>query len=324
MTLAARCPACGTVFRVVQDQLRVSEGWVRCGRCAEVFNAIETLVEIDTDLPPRDPAKDLRTGRVIADLQRVARASAMPPAPEPQPAPPPPLPPPPPPAAMPVAGGVAHGESTVVAAMAMASAVAEPPPAVAPAPAPAAAAAAAGLVATRDEPVPMPTFVRQAERAARWRRPGVRAALAGAGVVLTATLALQVAVEYRDHAAARFPALRPLLQAACGAFGCSIHPPRAIESLTVDASGLVRVEGTAMYKLSVTLKNRSDLALAAPALDLTLTDSQGGVLARRVVRLTDLGLLRPDVPPATTLPLQATLAGPDRQVSGYTIELFYP
>ena len=37
--LATRCSACGTVFRVVPDQLRVSEGWVRCGRCAEVFNA---------------------------------------------------------------------------------------------------------------------------------------------------------------------------------------------------------------------------------------------------------------------------------------------
>ena len=39
------CPACGTVFRVVQDQLRVSQGWVRCGRCAEAFNAMETMVD---------------------------------------------------------------------------------------------------------------------------------------------------------------------------------------------------------------------------------------------------------------------------------------
>ena len=45
--LATRCPACGTVFRVVPDQLRVSEGWVRCGRCADVFNAAEALVDLD-------------------------------------------------------------------------------------------------------------------------------------------------------------------------------------------------------------------------------------------------------------------------------------
>ena len=37
MSLITRCPACGTKFKVVTDQLKVSEGWVRCGQCAEVF-----------------------------------------------------------------------------------------------------------------------------------------------------------------------------------------------------------------------------------------------------------------------------------------------
>ena len=46
MSLATRCTSCGTVFRVVQDQLKVSEGWVRCGRCNEVFNAIEGLFDL--------------------------------------------------------------------------------------------------------------------------------------------------------------------------------------------------------------------------------------------------------------------------------------
>ena len=52
MSLATRCTACGTVFRVVQDQLRVSEGWVRCGRCNEVFNALEGLFDLGRDSPP--------------------------------------------------------------------------------------------------------------------------------------------------------------------------------------------------------------------------------------------------------------------------------
>jgi len=46
MSLATRCPVCQTVFRVVQDQLKVSEGWVRCGRCAKVFNAFEGLFDL--------------------------------------------------------------------------------------------------------------------------------------------------------------------------------------------------------------------------------------------------------------------------------------
>ncbi|ODU60177.1 MAG: hypothetical protein ABT02_07215 [Comamonadaceae bacterium SCN 68-20] len=33
------CPSCGTKFKVVADQLRISEGWVRCGQCKEIFDA---------------------------------------------------------------------------------------------------------------------------------------------------------------------------------------------------------------------------------------------------------------------------------------------
>ncbi|MBN8489600.1 MAG: zinc-ribbon domain-containing protein, partial [Burkholderiales bacterium] len=44
MSLATRCPACGTAFRVVQDQLRVSGGWVRCGMCQQVFNGLDALI----------------------------------------------------------------------------------------------------------------------------------------------------------------------------------------------------------------------------------------------------------------------------------------
>ena len=39
MSLTTRCPACSTRFRVVPDQLKISDGWVRCGHCAEVFDA---------------------------------------------------------------------------------------------------------------------------------------------------------------------------------------------------------------------------------------------------------------------------------------------
>ena len=56
MSLATRCTACGTIFRVVQDQLKVSEGWVRCGRCQEVFNALEGLFDLEREPPPQRPA----------------------------------------------------------------------------------------------------------------------------------------------------------------------------------------------------------------------------------------------------------------------------
>ncbi|MEI6028697.1 MAG: zinc-ribbon and DUF3426 domain-containing protein [Betaproteobacteria bacterium] len=46
MTLTTRCPACNTVFKVEQDQLRLADGWVRCGRCAETFPAHDALAQL--------------------------------------------------------------------------------------------------------------------------------------------------------------------------------------------------------------------------------------------------------------------------------------
>ena len=72
MSLATRCTSCGTVFRVVQDQLRVSSGWVRCGRCSEVFNAIESLVDLELDRPGEGAAASVHGARVMEELARVA------------------------------------------------------------------------------------------------------------------------------------------------------------------------------------------------------------------------------------------------------------
>ena len=45
MSMITGCPACGTMFRVVPDQLKISDGWVRCGHCGEVFDASAQLRE---------------------------------------------------------------------------------------------------------------------------------------------------------------------------------------------------------------------------------------------------------------------------------------
>lgn len=43
MSQITRCPACQTRFKVVADQLRISDGWVRCGNCQQVFDASVSL-----------------------------------------------------------------------------------------------------------------------------------------------------------------------------------------------------------------------------------------------------------------------------------------
>ncbi len=56
MSLVTRCPACGTTFKVVRDQLRISDGWVRCGRCSEVFDATLDLSDSSEPAPGSSPS----------------------------------------------------------------------------------------------------------------------------------------------------------------------------------------------------------------------------------------------------------------------------
>jgi hypothetical protein len=172
--------------------------------------------------------------------------------------------------------------------------------------------------------VPTPAFIRDAERAERWRSSRARATLAAGCAGLLLLLVAQVLFTYRDLAAARWPGLRGPLEQVCAVAGCRVEAPRSIEALSVESSGLVQVPGTRLVRLSVVLRNRAAIALALPAFDLTLTDTQGRVIARRVLTTQDLGHNARTVAAGAELPLQATLGTAERTVSGYTIEIFYP
>jgi predicted Zn finger-like uncharacterized protein len=306
--LATRCTACGTTFRVVPDQLRVSGGWVRCGRCSEVFNALEELVDLETG--ERRGAPDAETGAGVFDAEPVTRR----PDPEEelevaQPAPRPSQ----------HGGPYTHGAVSAPAPLPPASDVAQlRPPIAAPAPHP-------DIVAA---PGDTPSFVRTAEEAARWRTPRMRALLLGLAVLNVLVLAGQFVYEYRDFVAARYPASRPVLEAACGPLGCRVEAARSIESLAVESSGLVRVERSSLYKLQVALRNRAGIDLAVPALDITLTDTQGRLISRKVFRLAELGVQQATIAAGRELGVQATLQAQGdaaaQPIAGYTIELFYP
>jgi len=61
MSQITRCPSCTTTFKVVADQLRISEGWVRCGQCKEVFDASAHLLPVAPEaLLPDVSLTDLR------------------------------------------------------------------------------------------------------------------------------------------------------------------------------------------------------------------------------------------------------------------------
>ena len=156
----------------------------------------------------------------------------------------------------------------------------------------------------------------------------MRLALGAGAATAALLLALQVTYSYRDLTAARWPALQPALQQACIALRCDIGPPRFIAGLAVQSSGVARVDTSDLYRLAVTLRNQADTTVALPAIDLSLTDAQGRLVSRRVLRVAELGSSQDRLAAGRELVLQATLqvagAPAAEPVAGYTIELFYP
>ncbi|WP_246312109.1 zinc-ribbon and DUF3426 domain-containing protein [Pseudaquabacterium terrae] len=307
MSLATRCTECGTVFRVVQDQLKISEGWVRCGRCSAVFNALENLCELDGEPAVEHAAAEqadagwqapaASRGHAEDDFSSTLTDNSAPTTSFP--------------ATGPVTESMLEDDDLPAAIVSFSSESAPdesgaPPPPAVPAPS-----------------VEAPRFVRAADRAALWRRTPVRAGLATLSLLLAVALLAQLALAGRDLLAAHLPGMRPLLAAGCAVTGCSIEPLKRIDRLSVDSSGLTRLESAALYRLSVVLHNRGDTALAAPAVDLSLTDGSGKLVARKVLLAAELGL-PPVIDAGAELPLQALLSTGERRVSGYTVELFYP
>lgn len=350
MSLATRCIACGTVFRVVQDQLKVSEGWVRCGRCNEVFNALESLFDLEHEAPPPWPpvpaeaavaadasrggsARDAdispfgRRGDDAADGSLVDRIDAQ------------------------VFGAqrvvadaprgfstdrAAPNDSTAVAAVhplvgANARADAEDDAAAAPT-SQASDLAAWGIRAAPSAPEPpalpeltdtAPDFIRHADRLARWQSPRARAALIAGSVFLLLMLAGQAAHQFRDVIAARWPETQPTLVAWCRVAGCSLQAPRRIDEIAVENASFTRA-GPDTFRLAVTLRSRSALALTLPAVDLSLTDVTGQLVARRAITPQDFRAASPVLPPGGEVALQLLLSTGNPRVTGYTVEIFYP
>lgn len=149
------------------------------------------------------------------------------------------------------------------------------------------------------------SFVRQAQRQAFWRRPVIRALSGLVALMLCAVLALQWGLQNRDALAARSPQWSAWVMAACVPLKCSVRAPRNIEQVVIDSSGFNQLAPD-VYQLSVTLKNRSAVAVQIPALEVTLTDTADRPLLRRVVLPADFA---PTTAMAPTLAAGGELQG---------------
>lgn len=321
MSLATRCTACGTIFRVVEDQLRVSDGWVRCGRCAEIFDARELLFDIERDAPPPWPSPFAP-----------AVEAPLPPPPEPPPPPPPPAPPayepaawapPPEPEPEPEirSDALPTGWPSEVTRQEPRW-VDDPAPVEPAAPSPARVAKPAPMTADPAPDVVLPEFMRRAESSARWNRPGVRLTLALLAVGLAVLLALQITLHFRDAIAALHPPMRAPLQALCAGFGCEVAPWRRIDALSIDSTSLNPVGSG--YRLNLSLRNKTGVDVAAPWVELSLTDANGAPFARRVLAPDALSPALNQVNAESEHSLSLNFSTGGQRVSGYSVNIFYP
>lgn len=289
MSLITRCPACGTMFKVVPDQLRISEGWVRCGHCAEIFDATASLQGADA-------AESLQQAPAPAPVPPQTQAQM--PAPVPVPA-----------------RDLPEAQDSIDA-----------PPLYPSFPSEVQDSQLQREPREEEPDLDDVSFVRHARRKAFWRRPLVTLALLLLLLVLGALLVVQYAAHDRDKLAATHPALRPWLQLLCEPLRCQLGPPRQIDAIVIDSSSFNRLRSDA-YRLSFTVRNQAEIQVAMPSIELTLTDIQDQPVIRRVLAPREVGAAAAIAAAAEStgsVALSVTASGTSARIAGYRLLAFYP
>jgi len=276
------CPACGTAFRVTQEQLAAREGRVRCGRCAAVFDAREALQPAEPESGDR-PQDRLPPAVAFAEPEQIPAD----------------LP------AVPDAGNAWLDPARAAFAPAL--------PAKQPAP------------FTPHTPRETdPVFpVAEPERARR------RAGWVAGSILLVLALMTQIAFRYRGEIALLFPEIRPTLAELCARLACDVPLPRRAELISIESSNLqADPANPSVMVLTATLRNRAAFLQSHPSLELTLTDSQDQLLARRVLGVQDyLGRstsVEAGFAANSELPVKVYMQASSLKATGYRLYLFFP
>ena len=295
MSLKTRCPACDTVFKIVPDQLKVSSGWVRCGRCAEVFDAASHAVASDAAtvwpqvstpaVSPTNQAALVSTLTLDFTPENIANKSINKPA-----------------TAVFISNITPDKQNKKPAA---------------------------------GEEKPDLSFVRLAQSKAFWQRTSVVHGLRAACAVLMVLLIFQVVYSQRNHLAATLPAFKTGLGTLCQTMGCIIEPFKSIDAFKIDSSSFQKLPPTSAdasqgenFALKLAIKNNTELAVAMPAVELTLTDANDKPVLRRVLLTKELGFsgdtLAANGDWTGAMAVALTPGSTKAAITGYRVLLFYP
>lgn len=315
MSFVTRCPSCSTLFKVVADQLKISQGWVRCGYCSQVFDAtVHLQTSPEVSLPEAAVEFNNAAENIAVEPNKtrpsgfLSREDAVF-------------------SASPVDGDMSpfDGEpgfiEHVVAAPLHESYL--------PTTRPMLNADLDCVPGVRDpfdaaQPMPEVSFVLAAKRHAFWRAPLVRFSLGLSALLLLLALALQVAFEQRDWLAAAQPQLTSWLNKLCVPLRCTIKPLQRIEAVVIDSSSFNTV-GHDAYLLTFTVKNTNSLRVAMPSLELTLLDPQEKPMLRRVFTPQQLGATSATLDAGAEFSNALTLKlSTGARAAGYRMWAFYP
>ncbi|NHZ38796.1 zinc-ribbon and DUF3426 domain-containing protein [Massilia aquatica] len=171
-----------------------------------------------------------------------------------------------------------------------------------------------------------PDFLRRS-RELEEKQGSRRIALMIGSLVLAILLVAQGVTTFRNILVAKFPAVKPMLVAACATLGCKLELPAQIDSLSIE-TGELQSLGSNAFTLSTLLRNQSDLTQAWPNIELALTDGNDKTLLRRVV-------VPAEYLPKGTVSAKGFTARSEQAIkltfevkqikaSGYRIAIFYP
>jgi len=318
MDLIAGCPACHTRYKLVPDQLRISDGWVRCGQCDAIFDASLQLVETEirgTDSSFSVPVDDFvqttqwmpdETENIDPKLASSVSASAHPHL-----------------ASVPAEGAPARHEGGRFS-----SEVPWASGALLIKPSNETEADAAETTPLQREPLAEPVSFMQIPDRPSSVQPGNRRVFWwGLGVLLVFGLMVQGLYRQRDQMAVVFPELKPALQSACDVLDCRVSSLLRIEDLVIDSATFQQM-GQDRFELHFVVKNKGRFALALPAIELTLTDLSDQPVVRKVFTPTELGATVDWVAAAgewsvaAYIRIRSEAAGVRPQ--GYRLLIFYP
>lgn len=319
MSLITQCPACTTLFKVVPDQLRVSDGWVRCGQCDEVFDANVHMHKGSTTVLPAVSAAESITDTVASAGVEAAATDGE---------------------ALPLVALAAVSSTEFVAEAesgesdlapiaretegGFRDALSPPPQSLEKLP-----FSASQLHQLDDDAVvdSQFSFMQDSAKTSQKYHPLARGGLVLLVVLLSVLMLGQIVVQERDRIGATEPGAKKLLEPMCSILGCILSPLRQFDAVVIDSSSFVNVHAN-VYRLSVVLKNTYPLDVAAPALELSLTDRQDRPVIKRVIPAAELPdsrlIMGANAEFNTSFPLEVTLPSGVEPISGYRLLAFYP